>query len=170
MMCGGDISVFIDVMESPKLIIIGGGKIGYPLAKIADILGFRVTVVDSTEEVANKERFPMAEEIIVNKDLAKALDQVKVNPNDYVVILTGNPHHDYIALKKMAKKNLAYLGFLGSPVKTKTLLEKLKTEEGIDLSKKKIFHSPVGLNIYAVTPEEIALSILAEIVKERRSL
>lgn len=169
MMCGGDISVFIDVIGVPRLIIIGAGKVGHAVARLADLLGFKVKVVDVSSEAANRERFPMAEEIAVDRDLSKALNKIRLSSRDCVLILTGDPEQDYEALRALCRKEFRYLGLLGSPAKRDHLLERLEREEGVRLGDKPYFHSPVGLRINAVTPEEIAVSIMAEIIKELRS-
>jgi len=169
MMCGGDISVFIDVIGVPRLIIIGAGKVGHAIARLADLLGFQIKVIDVSSETANRERFPMAEEIVVDENLSKALGKVELSSRDYVLILTGDPELDYEALKALCKREFRYLGLLGSPAKRDHLLERLEREEGVKLRDKWYFHSPIGLRINAVTPEEIAVSIMAEIIKEMRS-
>jgi len=167
LICGGEITIFIDVIEpKPRLIIIGSGHVGYPLAKLADILGFEIVVVDDNKELATRERFPMAKEILVG-DFTEILDKVEVRPDDFVVIVHGEPEHDYLALKKMLEKNVRYIGLLGSKVKVAKLKERLKGE-GVSEDVFKNLYAPVGLDIGAQTPEEISISILAQIIKIRR--
>ena len=167
LICGGEITIFIDIIEpKPRLIIIGSGHVGYPLAKLADMLGFEIVVVDDNKELATKERFPMAKEILVG-DFTEILDKVKVQPNDFVVIVHGEPEHDYLALKKMLEKNVRYIGLLGSKVKVAKFKERLK-KEGLSESAFGNLYAPVGLDIGAQTPEEIGISILAQIIKIRR--
>jgi len=167
LICGGEITIFIDVIEpKPRLIIIGSGHIGYPLAKLADILGFEIVIVDDNKELATKERFPMAKEIIVG-DFLEILDKIEVQPHDYVVIVYGEPEHDYLALKKMLENRVHYVGLLGSKVKVAKFKERLK-KEGVNEEVFKNLYAPVGLDIDAQTPEEISISILAQIIKIRR--
>ena len=167
LICGGEITIFIDVIEpKPRLIIIGSGHVGYPLAKLADILGFEIVVVDDNRELATRERFPMAKEILVG-DFTEILDKVEVRPDDFVVIVHGEPEHDYLALKKMLEKNVRYIGLLGSKVKVAKLKERLKGER-VSEDVFKNLYAPVGLDIGAQTPEEISISILAQIIKIRR--
>jgi len=167
LICGGEITIFIDVIEpKPRLIIIGSGHIGYPLAKLADILGFEIVIVDDNRELATKERFPMAKEILVG-DFTKILDKIEVQPHDYVVIVYGEPEHDYLALKKMLEKGVHYIGLLGSKVKVGKFKERLKNE-GVSDDVFRNIYAPVGLDIGAQTPEEIGISVLAQIIKIRR--
>lgn len=166
LICGGELTIFIDVIEpKQKLILIGAGHIALPLAKLADIVGFDVVVVDDNAELANKDRFPMAKEIITG-DFNEILDKIEVKPRDFIVIVHGEPEHDYLALEKVIKMKPAYVGLLGSKAKAATLIKRLK-EAGISEEELKPLHAPLGLDIGAQTPEEIAVSILAEIIKER---
>lgn len=167
LICGGELTIFIDVIEpKPRLIIIGAGHIAYPLARIADILGFNIVVADDNEDLANKDRFPMAAEIFAG-EFNEILDRIEVNEKDFVIIVHGDPEHDYLALKKTIKKRPFYLGLLGSKAKVTTFVNGLK-EEGVSGEEFKLLHAPLGLDIGAQTPEEIAISILAEIISERR--
>ncbi|MEM2455270.1 MAG: XdhC/CoxI family protein [candidate division WOR-3 bacterium] len=167
LICGGEVEVFIDVMEpKPKLIIIGAGHVAKPLAKFAIHLGFDIIVVDDNEKLASKERFPMAREIITG-EYKEILDKVNVSQRDFVVIVYGEPEHDYLALEKMVQKKPFYIGLLGSKTKVNRLLERLR-EEGVSDEELKPLHAPIGLEIGAQTPEEIAISILAEIIAEKR--
>jgi xanthine dehydrogenase accessory factor len=149
-----------------KLIVIGAGHIAFPLARLADIVGFRLVVVDDNEELANRERFPMAQEIITGK-FNEVLDRIEVGSRDFVVIVHGEPEHDYLALEKIVKKRPAYVGLLGSKAKVAALVKRLK-EAGISDEDLKTLHAPIGLDIGAQTPEEIGVSILAELIDEKR--
>jgi len=167
LICGGELTIFIDVIEpKPKLILIGAGHIAIPLAKIADIVGFDIAVVDDNGKLANKDRFPMAKEIITG-NFNEILDKIEVKPRDFVVVVHGEPEHDYLALEKTIKMKPAFVGLLGSKAKAATLIKRLK-EAGISEADLKPLHAPLGLDIGAQTAEEIAVSILAEIIKERR--
>jgi xanthine dehydrogenase accessory factor len=167
LICGGELTVFIDIIEpEPRLILIGAGHVAQPLAKMAGITGFDIVIVDDNEELASKERFPMAQEIITGK-FDEVLDKIEVKPRDFVVIVHGEPEHDYLALEKVIRKKPAYVGLLGSKAKVAKLIKRLR-EAGISDEDLKILHAPVGLDIGAQTPEEIAVSILAEIILNRR--
>ena len=162
--CGGEISVFIDVISpAPKLVIVGAGHIGKPLADLAHMLGFRVVIIDSNKELASRGRFPYAEKIIVDK-IDNALEKSGVTLQDLVAIVYGSVEEDYIALKKALELKPRYIGLLGSKYKIEKFKERL-IKEGINLSEfRGIVYAPIGLNIGAETPEEIALSIMAEII------
>jgi len=167
LICGGELTIFIDVIEpKQRLIIIGAGHVAWPLARLADIMGFSLTVVDDNEELANKERYPMAEKIITG-NFIEILDKVEVGPRDLVVIVHGEPEHDYMALEKIIKRKPAYIGLLGSRAKVATLVKRLKAT-GISDEDLETLHAPLGLDIGAQTPEEIGISILAEIISEKR--
>ena len=167
LMCGGELTVFIDVLKPKRrIIMVGAGHVAWPLAKLADIVGFGLVVVDDNEELANNDRYPMAEKIITG-NFTEILDKAGVSPNDYVVIVHGEPTHDYLALKKILKKRPAYVGLLGSKTKVSKLIERLR-EEGVSGEDLTPLHAPIGLDIGAQTPEEIGVSILAEIISEKR--
>lgn len=104
MICGGELTVLADVIEpTPRLVIIGAGHVALPLAKLANAVGFKVVVVDDEVKRANKERFPMAEGIVVG-DYAQILEKFDFKPNDAVVVAHGEPEHDYAALKNVIQK------------------------------------------------------------------
>lgn len=168
LICGGIITVFIDVFkQKPRAVILGVGHVGRPLAKLLAIVGYRVCVIDENPKLANKERFPEVEEIIVDA-WEKAIDKAKIGEKDYVFIVHGAINKDYLALKKTIKSKAKYIGLLGSRHKVSAFLKKLK-EEGISEEEYKgRLYAPIGLDIGAVTPEEIAVSILAEILKIER--
>lgn len=162
--CGGEVEVFIDIIQpKPRIIVVGAGHIGKPLADLANFMGFRVVVVDENKELASKERFPYAEKIIVD-DLARGLEKTGIGGNDYVVIVYGGVEEDYKALRKALELKPEYIGLLGS--KRKVILFKQRLESsGVNIEELKgRVYAPVGIDIGARTPEEIALSIMAEIV------
>ncbi|MBC7218793.1 MAG: XdhC family protein [Hadesarchaea archaeon] len=163
MKCGGMAEVYIEVITpTPKLLIIGGGNIGAQLAKLGHDVGFAVTVIDPA---AKKENFPEYIEVIP-EPVEKGIKKTAINPQTYIVIATGHKY-DEDALKAVINYNAAYIGMVGSKRKAAVTLKKL-IEEGVAEDKVKKVHTPVGLDIGAETPEEIAVSIMAEIIKERR--
>jgi xanthine dehydrogenase accessory factor len=165
--CGGTTTVFIDVVEPrPKLVIVGSGHIAFPTYRLADLLGFEITVVDDNRDTLTKDRFPNAR-LIYRKDFKKALREAKVDERTYVTIVHGEPKHDLAALRHFVREKPAYLGLLGSRRKIVRLMEILK-REGLPKAAMKRIHAPIGVDIGAETPEEIAVSIAAELVKERR--
>ncbi len=161
--CGGELEVFIDVISpAPRIIIVGAGHIGKPLADLAHMMSFRVIVIDENSEIASRERFPYAEKIIVN-ELAKGLLEAEVSRNDFVAIVYGGLEEDYKVFKQAILAEPRYVGLLGSKRKV-TLFKKQLLEEGINLDNYKgRVYAPIGLDIGARTPEEIAVSIMAEI-------
>lgn len=168
LICGGQMAVFIDVLEpDPRLIIVGSGHVALPLARLADVVGFGVTIIDDDAERANQERFPMAEKIVTG-DFATAVGELGVCPDDFVVIAHGDPERDYIALKTIAEKKPAYIGLLGSKTKVAHLVQRLHSH-GVSAEELTMLHAPVGVAIGAQTPEEIGISILAEVIRHKRS-
>ena len=168
MVCGGELSVLADVIEpEPRLIIIGSGNIAVPLAKLGQAAGFKIVVIDDEPKHSTKGQFPMAEQVIVG-NYAKSLIEYKMGSGDYAVVAHGEPEHDFAATKLLLGKNLAYVGLLGSKKKIELLTERLKAE-GVVEQQLATLHAPVGLDIGAETPEEIGVSVLAEIIKIKRT-
>ena len=167
MICGGDVEVFIEpIISSPAMFILGGGHISLALAKIAKMAGFKVTVVDNRPEYATPERFPEAEQTIVS-GYDTAVSKLNVGKNGYIVIVTHGHKGDVDALEGALATEARYIGMIGSKTKNESVYGKLKakgvTQEQIDR-----VYAPIGLPIHAQTPEEIAVSIIAEIIKVRR--
>jgi len=165
--CGGTTTVFVDVIEpSPKLIIVGSGHIALPTYKVAELLGFDITVVDDERSTLTKDRFQNAKRIY-RADFKKVLKEVKVDERTFVAIVHGEPKHDLAAMRRFIRERTAYLGLLGSPRKVARLKEILR-KEGVPEKAIKRIHAPIGIDIGAGTPEEIAVSIAAELIKERK--
>ena len=163
----GDTQVVVEAFEAPaKLVIVGGGHIGLALAQIGEIVGFEVSVLDDREEFANAERFPMAEHTYAG-DLAAGLDAIALDGSSYVVLVSRGHKQDEEALRHSVGRGAAYVGMIGSRRRTHTVLEHL-LDKGFDRDELEAVHTPIGIDIGAETPEEIALSILAEITLERR--
>lgn len=163
----GDAQLMLELFEAPaKLLIVGGGHVGLALARIGSILGFSVIVLDDREEFANAERFPMADQVICG-DVAESLDAMHFDETVYSVLVSRGHTVDALALRHTVSRGGAYVGMIGSRRRTATVLQMLRDEgySAEDLAK---VHTPVGLDIGAETPEEIALSILAEIVQVRK--
>jgi xanthine dehydrogenase accessory factor len=163
LICGGQMDVYIEPIEpSPELYIIGAGHVGFHLARLADEVGFRVHVVDDREKFANAERFPHAAEVVV-EDIPAWLDRTKLPPHAYVVIVTRGHTNDLDALRALALKDLRYLGLIGSRAKVARIYDQLRLESMPTDALTQV-HAPIGLDIGAVTPQEIAVSILAELI------
>lgn len=162
MECGGNITVFIEVVNTrPKLILIGGGHVNLAISKAAELLDFEIQVVENREEFISKERYPMASELHFNKDLAKAISQVNIDKNCYIIIATN--HDDITSIRQVVNSPAAYIGMLGSKRKVAIIKQDLKSE-GFSQDKISAVYSPIGLDIGAETPEEIAFSVLAEVL------
>jgi len=171
LVCGGQMDVYIEPIEpSPELYIIGAGHVGFHLARVAHEVGFRVHVVDDREKFANGERFPNAAEIVV-EDVPAWIARTTLPAHAYAVIVTRGHTNDLEALRALAPRDLRYLGLIGSRAKVARIYEQL-VEDKMTPEQLKHVHAPIGLDIGAVTPQEIAVSILAELiaVKHGKSL
>ncbi|MEP6918981.1 MAG: XdhC family protein [Acidobacteriota bacterium] len=168
LICGGQMDVHIDPLApSPRLYIVGAGHVGWHLGRIAADSGFRIHVVDDRVKFANLERFPGAE--IVVAPIPEWLDTAALPPTSYVVILTRGHTHDLDAVRTLAPRELKYLGLIGSRAKIARITAAL-VSEGMAPETLHRLHAPVGLAIGAVTPAEIAISILAELIAVRRGV
>jgi xanthine dehydrogenase accessory factor len=167
MICGGNMEVFVEpILPEPCLLIFGAGHISLFLAKMGKMVGFRVVVVDDRPEFANRERFPEADEVIV-QDFPAAFQQLAANRTSYIAIVTRGHLQDETVLEWAVRTDAAYIGMIGSRKKNQAVFSNLR-ERGVPEKKLKEVHAPIGLNINAKTPEEIAMSIMAEIIKARR--
>ncbi|MBF8266725.1 MAG: hypothetical protein HW388_233 [Dehalococcoidia bacterium] len=161
--------VFLEGYTTPPTVVLaGGGHISKALAPLAKALGLRLMVIDDRPEFANKERFPEADEVIV-ADYAQGLQQLDLRPNSAVVVATRGHREDDLALEAAARSSAGYVGLVGSKRKVILIYEEL-LKHGIPPERLRAIHAPIGLNIGATTPEEIALSIMAEIVAFREGL
>jgi len=168
MVCGGDVEIFIEpILSAPTIFIFGGGHISLDLAKMAKLVGFKIVVIDDRNEYANPQRFPEAEQTLAI-DFARAFSKLKIGKTGYIVIVTHGHMGDETVLERALATEAKYIGMIGSKTKNKVvyshLLAKGITKEQLD----KVY-APIGLSIHAQTPEEIAVSILAEIIQVRRS-
>lgn len=168
LICGGQMEIFVEPIEpSPALYIFGAGHVGQFVARVAHDAGFQVHVVDDREKFANRERFPEIAEVIVD-DIPTWLEKTTLPSTAYAVIVTRGHRHDLDALRALAPRNLRYLGLIGSRAKVKRIYDVL-VEDGVSIDKLAHVHAPIGLDIGAVTPQEIAVAIVAELIAVRRS-
>jgi xanthine dehydrogenase accessory factor len=166
LICGGHMEVFIEPIEpAPHLYVVGAGHIGQHLARVAHEVGFRVHVVDDREKFANLDRFPDAVEIAV-ADIPGWLARTSLVPRSYAVVVTRGHRHDLEALKVLAGRDLRYVGLIGSRAKVTRISDAL-AEDGVGPEALAGVHAPIGLDIGAVTPAEIAVSIVAELIAAR---
>jgi xanthine dehydrogenase accessory factor len=166
-LCGGHMDVFIDpIMAAPPLYVVGAGHIGQHLARFAGEIGFAVHVIDDREEYANAARFAGAAETVV-ADMAAWLATSPIPPGSYAVIVTRGHRHDLDALRVLIQRELAYVGVIGSRAKVKSLFDTL-VAEGVGPDRLARVRAPIGFDLGAVTPAEIAVSIAAELIAARR--
>lgn len=163
LICGGQMSVYIEPVEpSPELYVIGAGHVGFHLANMAHEVGFKVHVVDDREKFANRERFPNADEV-VTEDIPSWITRTAIPGHAYVVVVTRGHTNDLDALRALAPRELRYLGLIGSKAKVARIQDQLLSE-GMAPELLTQVHAPIGLDIGAVSPQEIAVSILSELI------
>ncbi len=168
MICGGDTELFIEpIISKSTMYIFGGGHIALTLAKVASLLDFKIIVIDDRPEFANAQRFPEAELTLV-AEFSKAFQKLKVDKSSYIVIATHGHKGDEIVLEGALATEAKYIGMIGSKTKNKTIFSHLLSR-GISQEQLDRVHAPIGLRINAQTPEEIAISIMAEIIQVKRS-
>ena len=158
--------VFIEGFPPPPtLIIVGAGHIAIPLTTFAKTLNYRVVVVDARAAFATRERFPNADELIVEWP-DEVLEKWDLNPSTSVAVLTHDPKFDEPTLKVVLSRHVGYVGAIGSRKTGQERNERLK-KQGLTEAQIQQIHGPIGLNIGATSPEETALAIMAEIVASR---
>ncbi len=168
LICGGRMDVHVDPLEpTPQLYIVGAGHVGLHLARAAADAGFRIHVVDDREKFASADRFPGAD--LVVEPIPEWLHRADIPASAYVVVVTRGHTHDLDAMRALAARDLRYLGLIGSRAKVARIADALLAE-GMPPECLARVHSPIGLAIGAVTPAEIAISILAELIAVRRGV
>ncbi|MHB1394952.1 MAG: XdhC family protein [Clostridia bacterium] len=149
-----------------RLIVLGGGHIAKPLAEFGSKAGFSVTVADDRPVFANKQRFPDAEKVIC-EDFEKSVGLLNLNRSAFVVIVTRGHRHDISCLRQVLKYDTAYVGMIGSKRRVQSVKEQLLSE-GYPREKIDGVNAPIGLEIGAITPAEIAISIIAQVISYKR--
>jgi xanthine dehydrogenase accessory factor len=168
MICGGDAEVFIEpIISAPRLYIFGAGHIAVPLSRMAAMCDFRVIVIDDRPGFASQERFPDAAELI-ECPFGEAFERIKVSPTSFIVIVTHGHKGDEVVLGGALKTAAKYIGMIGSKSKNETVYAQLLAN-GFTQADLERAHAPIGLRIRAQTPEEIAVSILSEMILVRRT-
>jgi xanthine dehydrogenase accessory factor len=166
-LCGGEATVFFEVHAPDRvLLVVGAGHVGQKLCVCAHLLDFRVVVLDPREDLVTRERFPEADQLICG-DPARTAELFPIAQSTHVVIVTHGHVHDKEALRSVIGSPAAYIGMMGSATKVQTVFAQL-AEEGVDPALLTRVHSPIGLDIGAETPAELALCIMAEIVAHGR--
>lgn len=165
---GARLEVFFEVMPAPpKLIVVGAGHIAVPLVKMGKVLDFHVIVIDDRLLYANRERFPDADEVRVG-DMAQMLKEMELTPSCYIVLITRGHAYDEPCLRVVLPTEAKYIGMIGSRRRIKACFQRFRDEDKISEDLIGKVYAPIGLDIATETPAEIALSILAEVVKVRR--
>jgi xanthine dehydrogenase accessory factor len=166
MCCGGEMEVFVEpLVPEPPLVVCGAGHVARALVPLARSVGFSPYVVDDLEELATPARFPDAVEIVDSFDV-RDWKSVPLDDNTYAVIVTRDHAQDQALLEQLIGRDLAYLGLIGSRRKIEMFKQRL-VAKGFDAARFDRLHAPIGLDIGAQTPEEIAVSIVAQLIQAR---
>ncbi|GAB4406675.1 MAG: XdhC/CoxI family protein [Bryobacter sp.] len=167
LICGGQLNVFVEpVLPQPAALIFGAGHISKSLAQVTQMAGFGVTIVDNREAFANRERFPQVDEVIAG-EYEEVFPKLEVNASSYVIIVTRGHRDDMRVLRWAITTPARYIAMIGSRRKVIAVLREFE-KEGMSREDFERIHAPMGLEIGAITPEEIAVSVAAEMIAVRR--
>jgi len=167
LICGGQLQVFVEcVNPQPSVLVFGGGHISKSLAKVLDIAGFAVSIVDNREAFANRERFPEAREVYA-EEYEEIFTKLNITSSTYIVIVTRGHRDDMRVLRWAITTPACYVAMIGSKRKTIAVVRELE-KEGLPAEAFERLHAPMGLEIGAISPEEIAISVAAEMIAVRR--
>ncbi len=163
MACGGRVTLIVEpLFPKDRLYIIGGGHVAVQLSQLAAKSGFKVTVIDNRPEWANRQKHPLAKTVVAPYDDFKR--HIRFSENCYLVVMTHQHRFDMMAVSQLVNESYRYLGMIGSKNKVSKTAEKLK-EAGVPDERINKIHAPIGLEIHSDTPFEIAVSIVAELIK-----
>jgi xanthine dehydrogenase accessory factor len=168
LICGGNVEIFVEPLVAPTLYLFGGGHISGAIARVAHGAGFRIVVADDREAFANSKRFPMADELRAG-EYRETIATTRFSGAAYAVVVTRGHAHDEEVLGELVGRPLRYLGMIGSQRKVRKVFERLAAK-GVSRDALARVHAPIGLEIGAETHEEIAISIVAELIQVRRGL
>src|SRR6516164_5448791 len=167
LVCGGTLEIFVEpILPAATLYIFGAGHVAWSLYKVARLAGFDVVVTDDRESYANRERFPDARDVYAD-EYERVTAQLAPNESSYIVIVTRGHRDDMRVLRWAAETPARYIGMIGSQRKTIAIYKELE-KDGVAAEKLARVYAPVGIDIGAITPEEIAVSIVAELIAQRR--
>jgi xanthine dehydrogenase accessory factor len=168
LICGGQLNIFVEpVIPQPRAFIFGGGHVSKSISKIANLAGFSTIIVDDREQFANRERFPEAEETFA-EEYESVFPKLTVTSSSYLIIVTRGHRDDMRVLRWAVNTPARYIAMIGSKRKTISVVHELE-KEGIPREAFEKVFAPMGLEIGAETPEEIAISVVAEMIATRRS-
>ncbi len=169
LVCGGTLEVFIEpILPIASLYILGAGHVAHSVHKVARLAGFETVIIDDREAYANRERFTDAREVIAD-DFARAMAKVDPDENSYIVIVTRGHRDDMHCLRWAVDTRARYIGMIGSKRKVISVYNELE-KDGVPREKLERVNAPIGLEIGAITPEEIAVAIVAEMIAVRRKI
>lgn len=168
LICGGQLNVFIEpVLPQPFAYIFGAGHISKSLSKVASLGGFATVIIDNREQFANRERFPEADQVFA-EEYEDTFPKLEVNESSYLIIVTRGHRDDMRVLRWAVNTRARYVAMIGSKRKTINVVKELE-KEGLSRELFERIHAPMGLDIGAITPEEIAVSVVAEMIAVRRN-
>ncbi len=168
LICGGQLNVYVEpILPIPSCYIFGAGHISKSLSKIATLSGFRTIVIDNRDTYANHERFPEAAEVYA-EEYEAVFPKLAVNESSYMIIVTRGHRDDMRVLRWAVSRPVRYIGMIGSKRKTIEVVKHLQ-REGIPIEKLQNLHAPMGFDIGAITPEEIAVAVVGEMIHRRRN-
>jgi xanthine dehydrogenase accessory factor len=168
LICGGQLDVFVEpVLPVPGAFIFGAGHISKSISKVASLAGFSTTIVDNRETFANRERFPEAAEVHA-EEYEEVFEKLPVNETSYVIIVTRGHRDDMRVLRWAVSTNARYIAMIGSKRKVIHVIRELE-KEGLGPDSFARVFAPMGLEIGAISPEEIAVSVVAEMIAVRRN-
>ena len=168
LICGGQLNIFVEpVMPQPRAFIFGGGHVSKSLSKVANLAGFATVIIDDREAFANKERFPEADQIYA-EEYESVFPQLAITSTSYVIIVTRGHRDDMRVLRWAVETPAKYVAMIGSKRKTIAVVKELE-KEGLPRDLFEKIFAPMGLEIGAESPEEIAISVVAEMIAMRRT-
>jgi len=168
LICGGQLNIFVEpIIPQPRAFIFGGGHVSKGISKIATLAGFSTSIIDNREAFANKERFPEAEATYA-QEYEEVFEQLPVNSTSYIIIVTRGHRDDMRVLRWAVNTPAKYIAMIGSKRKTISVVHELEKEGFPREAFEKVF-APMGLEIGAELPEEIAISVVAEMIAVRRA-
>jgi xanthine dehydrogenase accessory factor len=168
LICGGQLDIFVEpVIPPPHAFIFGAGHISKSLSKVAALAGFSTTIIDNRDTFANRERFPEADEIFA-EEYEEVFPKLPINETSYIIIVTRGHREDMRVLRWAVGTEARYVSMIGSKRKVLNVIKELE-KEGVARDRMARVHAPMGLEIGAISPEEIAVSVAAEMIAVRRN-